>query len=69
MIFSCAEIISYLSQHMTLMPGDLILTGTPEGVVLGYPKEKQVWLQDGDSVTVEIEGLGRLANTMKRQLR
>lgn len=67
MIFSCAEIISYLSHHMTLVPGDLILTGTPEGVVLGYPKEKQVWLKDGDSVTVEIEGLGRLSNTMKKE--
>jgi 2-keto-4-pentenoate hydratase/2-oxohepta-3-ene-1,7-dioic acid hydratase in catechol pathway len=67
MIFSCAEIISYISQHMTLMPGDLILTGTPEGVMMGYPKEKQVWLRDGDAVTVEIEGLGQLANTMKKQ--
>ena len=35
MIFSCAEIVSYISQHMTLAPGDLILTGTPEGVVFG----------------------------------
>ncbi|WP_410512254.1 fumarylacetoacetate hydrolase family protein [Paenibacillus sp. BR2-3] len=67
MIFNCAEIISYLSDHMTLMPGDLILTGTPEGVVMGYPQEKQVWLQDGDRVTVEIEGLGLLANRIKKQ--
>jgi 2-keto-4-pentenoate hydratase/2-oxohepta-3-ene-1,7-dioic acid hydratase in catechol pathway len=62
MIFTCAEIISYISQHMTLVPGDLILTGTPEGVVLGYPKEKQVYLKPEDVVTVEIEKLGALTN-------
>ncbi|WP_342566201.1 fumarylacetoacetate hydrolase family protein [Paenibacillus sp. FSL R7-0345] len=64
MIFHCDEIISYVSQHMTLEPGDIILTGTPEGVVLGYPQEKQVYLQAGDVVTVEIEKLGNLTNTM-----
>ncbi|AIQ47180.1 5-carboxymethyl-2-hydroxymuconate isomerase [Paenibacillus sp. FSL R7-0273] len=64
MIFHCDEIISFASQHMTLEPGDIILTGTPEGVVLGYPTEKQVYLQAGDVVTVEIEKLGRLTNTM-----
>lgn len=64
MIFHCDEIISYASQHMTLEPGDIILTGTPEGVVLGYPPEKQVYLQAGNVVTVEIEKLGSLTNTM-----
>ncbi|CAH1191720.1 putative protein YisK [Paenibacillus auburnensis] len=64
MIFHCDEIVSYISQHMTLEPGDIILTGTPEGVVLGYPPEKQVYLHAGDVVTVEIEQLGRLTNTM-----
>ncbi|SDD62947.1 2-keto-4-pentenoate hydratase/2-oxohepta-3-ene-1,7-dioic acid hydratase (catechol pathway) [Paenibacillus sp. UNCCL117] len=64
MIFYCDEIVSYISQHMTLLPGDIILTGTPEGVVLGYPEEKQVWLKDGDTVTVEIEKLGSLTNRM-----
>ncbi|CAM4238213.1 fumarylacetoacetate hydrolase family protein [Paenibacillus alkaliterrae] len=64
MIFYCDEIVSYISQHMTLMPGDIILTGTPEGVVLGYPKEKRVYLKDGDSVTIEIEKLGKLTNRM-----
>lgn len=62
MIFRCDEIVSYISQHLTLEPGDVILTGTPEGVVLGYPKEKRVYLKPGDVVTIEIEKLGSLTN-------
>ncbi|WP_174614657.1 fumarylacetoacetate hydrolase family protein [Virgibacillus ihumii] len=65
MIFKCDEIVSYVSHYMTLKPGDVILTGTPEGVVLGYDRSEQVWLQDGDNVTVEIEGIGKLTNTFK----
>ncbi|MCI3919149.1 fumarylacetoacetate hydrolase family protein [Paenibacillus sp. TRM 82003] len=64
MIFHCDEIVSYISQHMTLVPGDIILTGTPEGVVLGLPKEQRVYLQPGDVVTIEIEKLGSLTNRM-----
>jgi 2-keto-4-pentenoate hydratase/2-oxohepta-3-ene-1,7-dioic acid hydratase in catechol pathway len=64
MIFRCDEIVSYISQHMTLVPGDIILTGTPEGVVLGYPQEKQVYLKAGDIVTIEVEKLGTLTNRM-----
>lgn len=67
MIFSCPDIISYISRHMTLEPGDVILTGTPEGVITGYPADKQVWLKDGDVVTVEIEKLGRLTNTFRNE--
>jgi 2-keto-4-pentenoate hydratase/2-oxohepta-3-ene-1,7-dioic acid hydratase in catechol pathway len=62
MIFYCDEIVSYISQHFTLSPGDIILTGTPEGVVMGYPPERQVYLKDGDVVTIEIEKLGSLTN-------
>ena len=62
MIFSCKEIVSYISRYMTLEPGDLILTGTPEGVVFGLPEEERVYIQPGDIVTVEIEKLGRLSN-------
>ncbi|HEY3364445.1 MAG TPA: fumarylacetoacetate hydrolase family protein [Symbiobacteriaceae bacterium] len=67
MIFSCAEIISYVSQYMTLEPGDIILTGTPEGVVMGFPEDRraQSWLKPGDSVTVEVEGLGQLQNSFQ----
>lgn len=62
MIFHCDEIISYISKHMTLTPGDIILTGTPEGVILGLPEEEQNYLQPGDEVTVEIEKIGKLTN-------
>lgn len=64
MIFYCDEIVSYISQHMTLSPGDIILTGTPEGVVLGYPEDQRIYLKDGDVVTIEIEKLGSLTNRM-----
>lgn len=67
MIFTVAEIVSYISQHMTLEPGDLIFTGTPEGVVLGEPEENQQYLREGDVVTVEIENLGALTNVFKEE--
>ncbi|MEI3613854.1 fumarylacetoacetate hydrolase family protein [Pseudogracilibacillus sp. SO30301A] len=63
MIFSCEQLISYISNYMTLKPGDLIMTGTPEGVILGRPIEERVYLQPGDTVTVEVEKLGALTNT------
>ncbi|MCW2696844.1 MAG: hydrolase family protein [Modestobacter sp.] len=62
MVFSVAELVSDLSQIMTLQPGDVIYTGTPEGVILGMPD--QVWLQPGDEVVCEIEGLGRLVTPL-----
>jgi 2-keto-4-pentenoate hydratase/2-oxohepta-3-ene-1,7-dioic acid hydratase in catechol pathway len=65
MIFNVATIVSYISQHFTLEPGDIIFTGTPEGVILGYPQEEQVWLKAGDTTEATIEGLGTLVNTFK----
>ena len=62
MIFSVAEIISYISQYFTLEPFDVIVTGTPEGVIMGTAEKK--WLVPGDEVIVEVEGLGRLRNVM-----
>ena len=50
MVFSCSKLVSYISKYMTLKPGDIIFTGTPEGVIAGYPKDKQVWLKPGDKV-------------------
>ena len=64
LIFSPAQIVADLSRHFTLLPGDLIFTGTPEGVIFGYPAEKQVWLKAGDALTVTIEGIGTLSNTL-----
>ncbi|MEQ9259758.1 MAG: fumarylacetoacetate hydrolase family protein [Roseovarius sp.] len=57
MIFSVAEIVSYMSRFMRLVPGDLIATGTPEGVGVG--RKPQVFLKAGDVVELEIAGLGR----------
>jgi 2-keto-4-pentenoate hydratase/2-oxohepta-3-ene-1,7-dioic acid hydratase in catechol pathway len=62
MIFTCAQIISYISHHFTLEPGDLVLTGTPEGVAMGLPPDSRVYLQPGDEVNVEVGGLGCLTN-------
>ncbi|GAK05391.1 fumarylacetoacetate hydrolase family protein [Geomicrobium sp. JCM 19037] len=58
MIFTCKEIISYISKHFTLKPGDIILTGTPEGVAMGLPEAQREYLKPGDTVTVSIEKLG-----------
>jgi 2-keto-4-pentenoate hydratase/2-oxohepta-3-ene-1,7-dioic acid hydratase in catechol pathway len=63
MIFSVAEIIAHVSQAITLERGDLIATGTPAGV--GAFREPQIWLQDGDEVTIEIERVGALTNPVR----
>jgi len=57
MIFSVARIVSHVSQYMTLMPGDIITTGTPPGVGMGK-KPEPVWLKPGDVMTLGIQGLG-----------
>ena len=63
-IFPVDEIISYVSSFMTLESGDAILTGTPEGVVLGYPEQQRTWLKPGDEVRVEIDRVGVLTNRL-----
>lgn len=65
MIFSIEQLVSYISKFMTLYPGDIISTGTPEGVIQGMPEDSRIWLKRGDSVTVEIEGLGILENVFQ----
>jgi 2-keto-4-pentenoate hydratase/2-oxohepta-3-ene-1,7-dioic acid hydratase in catechol pathway len=64
MIFNCRQIVSYISRYITLKPGDIIFTGTPEGVILGYPKDKQVWLKPGDGIRSSVEKLGDLDFTL-----
>jgi acylpyruvate hydrolase len=60
MIFDVATLVSYISDRITLDPGDLIATGTPSGV--GYTRSPQLFLHPGDEVSVEIEGVGVLSN-------
>jgi len=57
MVFGVAKLVSYLSQFMTLHPGDVISTGTPPGVAMGMPTPR--YLRPGDIVELEIEGLGQ----------
>ena len=60
MIFDVPAIISYLSGSTTLLPGTVILTGTPQGV--GMAMKPPLWLKAGDSVSIEIENIGTLTN-------
>jgi 2-keto-4-pentenoate hydratase/2-oxohepta-3-ene-1,7-dioic acid hydratase in catechol pathway len=60
MIFSCAQIVAYASTIMTLKPGDLCSTGTPEGPIIGKPEAQQVWLKAGDKIACSVEKLGEL---------
>ncbi|KXS11694.1 fumarylacetoacetate hydrolase family protein [Gonapodya prolifera JEL478] len=62
MIFSVAEIVSFLSRGTTLVPGTVIMTGTPSGV--GYPRNPPVCLEHGDVCSIEVDGIGSLQNTI-----
>jgi 2-keto-4-pentenoate hydratase/2-oxohepta-3-ene-1,7-dioic acid hydratase in catechol pathway len=59
-IFNSRQMISYISRYITLRPGDIIFTGTPEGVIQGKPKDQQVWLKPGDKIACSLERLGEL---------
>ncbi len=63
MLFKIPELISFISCNFTLLPGDVILTGTPHGV--GTFREPSIYMKDGDRVTVEIEGIGKLTNSCR----
>ncbi|KAH8814384.1 hypothetical protein F5882DRAFT_69358 [Hyaloscypha sp. PMI_1271] len=63
MIFGIAKTIAFLSQGTTLLPGDLIFTGTPQGVGMG--RKPQLWLKDGDIVEVGLEGVGSCVNKVE----
>jgi 2-keto-4-pentenoate hydratase/2-oxohepta-3-ene-1,7-dioic acid hydratase in catechol pathway len=65
MIFSVEDLLAYISQVMTLMPGDLIFTGTPPGV--GNARKPPVFMKDGDVAEVEIDGLGLLRNPVRQE--
>jgi 2-keto-4-pentenoate hydratase/2-oxohepta-3-ene-1,7-dioic acid hydratase in catechol pathway len=59
-IFNCFQVVSFISKHWALEPGDIIFTGTPHGVIQGLPAEKRVWLKAGDQIESRIEKLGSL---------
>lgn len=59
-IFDTRQVVSYLSRCMTLLPGTIIMTGTPSGV--GFARKPPVFLKPGDVIEVEIEGIGTLRN-------
>ncbi len=65
MIFGCRQLVSYVSQCMTLLPGSIILTGTPEGV--GFSRKPPIFLNAGDTTIVEIAGIGALTNTVEME--
>ena len=65
MIFDIPEIVSNLSRSLTLLPGTVILTGTPEGV--GFTRQPQLFLKDGDTITVDIEKVGKLTNHVVKE--
>jgi 2-keto-4-pentenoate hydratase/2-oxohepta-3-ene-1,7-dioic acid hydratase in catechol pathway len=65
MIFGVRQLISDVSHSLTLLPGTVILTGTPEGV--GFTRQPPVYLREGDTVTIEIEGIGQLTNPVKME--
>jgi 2-keto-4-pentenoate hydratase/2-oxohepta-3-ene-1,7-dioic acid hydratase in catechol pathway len=64
MIFNCRQLISFASKVMTIKAGDILFTGTPQGVIVGMPKDKQVWLKAGDRIACSIEKLGELKFTL-----
>jgi len=65
MIFDVPTLIEFLSGSMTLLPGTVILTGTPNGV--GMARKPPVWLKPGDTVTIEVEGIGQLTNPVRSE--
>ena len=65
LIFSCYKLVSYLSECMTLLPGTVIMTGTPQGV--GFARKPPVYLREGQIVECEIEGIGILSNPVRRE--
>ncbi len=67
MIFDVPTLIAFLSGSTTLLPGTVILTGTPQGVGMAKKPEPR-WLKAGDNVTIEIEKIGQLTNPVKEEM-
>lgn len=65
LIFGVRKLVHFVSQNMTLLPGSVILTGTPEGV--GFSRNPPVWLREGDHVEIHIESIGTLSNRVANE--
>lgn len=65
LVFNCRQLVSFLSHNLTLLPGTVIMTGTPEGV--GMARKPPVYMQPGDVIEIEIEGIGTLSNPVKAE--
>jgi acylpyruvate hydrolase len=63
LVFPVRTLVAILSECMTLEPGDVVVTGTPAGV--GYARKPPIWMKHGDTVEIEVEGLGKLINTVQ----
>lgn len=67
LVFPVRTLIAILSECMTLEPGDVVVTGTPAGV--GFARKPPVWMKHGDTVEIEVQGLGKLINTVQDEVR
>ena len=66
LVFPVRKLVTILSECMTLEPGDVVVTGTPAGV--GYARKPPLWMKHGDTVEIEVEGLGKLINTVQDEV-
>ena len=68
MIRDVRFLISGVSRFFTLNPGDILLTGTSVGIIMCDPEDQRIWLKEGDLLEVEVEGMGRLSNPVKKEV-
>ncbi len=66
LVFPVRKLVTILSECMTLEPGDVVVTGTPAGV--GYARKPPIWMKAGDTIEIEVAGLGRLRNTVQDEV-
>jgi len=67
LVFPVRQLVMIITECMTLEPGDVVVTGTPSGV--GYARKPPIWMKHGDTVEIEVEGLGKLTNTVRDEAR
>lgn len=65
LIFSIPDLVAYISTFTALLPGDVIVTGTPGGV--GFKRKPPLYMKDGDEVVVEVSHVGRLINSVRKE--